>query len=1189
MLLTALFCGLLPIAAVAKPGVASAANTVLWQLGSVNDSASEFSNYATANPENVTVPSDWSTRTSWNFMSKGLKGNANPTMAISFNLGSLPANGVELSLKVLDAYKTTPQMAVFSNDVMAGLIQIAGVGGTTSPYPYKKIYRLYIPKELLQTGTNVLKLQTARCLWCSSSEDAYNWWNWDYLKLESLGSPATEPIHGRYTHLGTTIMQDGFFYNDDVTLHLPYILKWLGIAYSGNVNRVALWSDVGIQSGALAYLQKLRDYNMQVVGDNLATGTASVDGSGALDASSKATLNNYFSTYGNLIQYYEVDNEPGLFNRSKAVVKAVASYVRTIKPSAVQIVSPGWAYWPTYAASGYCANQVAGQPNRCGDPDGWERDPAQRLEVENLTDLTNGHSYGTSNVDDQGGSFTENLETFGGSSDGLPRQMLVTETGTDDGQTDFSIVGSSEPHASAFDRIMRGNIGYADHIMQHAAFFDSGFAMFESNFNWSNHDPATTAVHPGVSGEDDRVQSFRRLALAYATHGAPLTYTYLNKSTIAGKKVYFRAVDTSTLAPLPGSGGTSDKILLNFVNFESTAQTMNVRVTMPASGIYEGEAIGAGTTFAAAKTTIAGLNASPTLDFNVTLGAGESKQYILSRQSATSIPAAPAKLWAQAGGGSVKLNWTERDGAVSYTVKRSLTSGSGYTAIASGLTGSAYTDTSVTNGTTYYYVITASNSKGTSGNSAQAAATPSSTLVYEAEEMSIGGGAAVSSDAAASGGKKVGQMQNSGAYVSATVDGGAGGATALKIAYAQGDSSTNTKSLFVNGTDVGQLSFTSTGGWGTYGELTTTVNLNAGSNTIMIKQDTGDSGGVDLDKVTLIVNSAGGGGTGSIIREYWTGVSGDTIGNIPLSTTPSGTSALTSLEGPTNWGDNYGDRMRGYITPTATGAYTFRIAGDDYSELWLSTDDNPANKVKIAYIEGWTDPYQWNKYSTQQSSAISLTAGHRYYVEVLHKEGTGGDNISVAWTGPGISTPTVVAGSFLSPYYSPSTSLHYGFVGGAGDWTPYGGTWAVNSGSDYTVTSGSGNKSLVQSATFTDGAITMDMSVGAGGDAGFVFRVSNPSVGVNAYNGYYAGVSSSGAVMLGKVSGGVYTSLGSGSATVSGWVHMRVEASGSLIKVYVGNMTTPVITATDSTFATGTLGLRANGAAASFNNFYAGV
>jgi hypothetical protein len=66
-------------------------------------------------------------------------------------------------------------------------------------------------------------------------------------------------------------------------------------------------------------------------------------------------------------------------------------------------------------------------------------------------------------------------------------------------------------------------------------------------------------------------------------------------------------------------------------------------------------------------------------------------------------------------------------------------------------------------------------------------------------------------------------------------------------------------------------------------------------------------------------------------------------------------------------------------------------------------------------VSGWTNSREWNKYSTQQSVTINLVAGQKYYIEVLHKEGFGGDNVAVAWQGPGI-TQQVIAGSYLSPF-----------------------------------------------------------------------------------------------------------------------------------------------------------------------------
>ena len=79
------------------------------------------------------------------------------------------------------------------------------------------------------------------------------------------------------------------------------------------------------------------------------------------------------------------------------------------------------------------------------------------------------------------------------------------------------------------------------------------------------------------------------------------------------------------------------------------------------------------------------------------------------------------------------------------------------------------------------------------------------------------------------------------------------------------------------------------------------------------------------------------GGLGAISREVWTGIGGKSVADIPLGAAPNLTDTLPSFEAPTNWADNYGTRLRGYITAPVSGSYTFWIASDDNSELWLSS------------------------------------------------------------------------------------------------------------------------------------------------------------------------------------------------------------------------------------------------------------
>jgi|GEM_PF-6348566 len=163
---------------------------------------------------------------------------------------------------------------------------------------------------------------------------------------------------------------------------------------------------------------------------------------------------------------------------------------------------------------------------------------------------------------------------------------------------------------------------------------------------------------------------------------------------------------------------------------------------------------------------------------------------------------------------------------------------------------------------------------------------------------------------------------------------------------------------------------------------------------------------------------------GSILFEYYAGANNYISSLQGLSTFPNNPDTRewrTSLEGPTNWRDNYGTRARGYLYPAATGAYTFWIASDDQSQLWLSPDEDPADKILIASVPTWTPSRDFDNAGggaggpQQKSSPIQLMGSRRYYIEVLHVDAGGADNLAVAWQGPGIPLRTVIDGQYLAP------------------------------------------------------------------------------------------------------------------------------------------------------------------------------
>lgn len=157
-------------------------------------------------------------------------------------------------------------------------------------------------------------------------------------------------------------------------------------------------------------------------------------------------------------------------------------------------------------------------------------------------------------------------------------------------------------------------------------------------------------------------------------------------------------------------------------------------------------------------------------------------------------------------------------------------------------------------------------------------------------------------------------------------------------------------------------------------------------------------------------------GSGKITRDFWANTSGSSISDIPFNSTPTSTSQITIFEGPTNTADNYGSRIRGYICPPLTGNYTFWIASDNNSELWLSTNDQPTNKVKIASVEGFCPSRGWTKYPIQQSVPINLTARTKYYIEAIHRESIQGDNLAVGWQLPNGDLERPIPGTRLSPF-----------------------------------------------------------------------------------------------------------------------------------------------------------------------------
>jgi hypothetical protein len=125
---------------------------------------------------------------------------------------------------------------------------------------------------------------------------------------------------------------------------------------------------------------------------------------------------------------------------------------------------------------------------------------------------------------------------------------------------------------------------------------------------------------------------------------------------------------------------------------------------------------------------------------------------------------------------------------------------------------------------------------------------------------------------------------------------------------------------------------------------------------------------------------------------------------------------VSSFELPEQ-GEEYTRRVSGYFVPPADGNYVFFICADDDSDLFLSTDSDPAHKRLIAQETSWSDARQWatpgpdsdptlrrSDYFSPDGgntfpypTGVPLQQGHLYYMEGVQHQGVGGENFAVTY------------------------------------------------------------------------------------------------------------------------------------------------------------------------------------------------
>jgi hypothetical protein len=354
---------------------------------------------------------------------------------------------------------------------------------------------------------------------------------------------------------------------------------------------------------------------------------------------------------------------------------------------------------------------------------------------------------------------------------------------------------------------------------------------------------------------------------------------------------------------------------------------------------------------------------------SVTTNVPQESVTIFVIDPAPGAPHAPTGLNAMAGESQVALAWNTVAGATSYNVYRGTASGS-ETLLQAGVPTASFTDSAVTNGTTYYDFVTAVNATGESASSSEVSATPQ--WVIPAAPSNLNASAASMSQ--------------------------------IDLTWA--DNSADEAGFTIE--------------WATDGGFTT----NLGSATV--------GANVTSDSVTGLTDSTT--YYFRVHAENPAGSSADSnTAGATTDSPPPGTGLLatyfdnrnftgsrfTQTDGPINfdWGtgspvagigpDTFSVRWVGQVRAVEAGEYELQTLSDNGIRVWV-------NGQRV--INNWVS----HKLKTNTSKPIALAAGALYTIRVEYYDARGPAEAELLWERPGQSAFAVIP---VDRLYAPANGL----------------------------------------------------------------------------------------------------------------------------------------------------------------------
>ena len=306
-----------------------------------------------------------------------------------------------------------------------------------------------------------------------------------------------------------------------------------------------------------------------------------------------------------------------------------------------------------------------------------------------------------------------------------PSGLTAADTigGDLDRVTDFAVVGSHggigikvRDYMQSFDLIVIGNGVTSGNFLEAADWAAiTKPVLFHASL-------IARGIRTGMfSGDNNTSFIFANPADTLRISVSPLSdsiFTGVTTPTDLYNSTLLTSTDTITSAGTLGGGELI------------TSLTDGVTVTPPRGIVFWNAGVTNGNgLIVAAKRAFYPLKNSANSSINLTADGKIVLKNLIDQLLISTAPVfiPPSGLVAKSGVTSINLSWIGSSGATSYNVKRSLTTGGPYTIISTpgAVTGTTYTDSGLTNGTTYYYVVSGVNASATqSADSAQASAIP---------------------------------------------------------------------------------------------------------------------------------------------------------------------------------------------------------------------------------------------------------------------------------------------------------------------------------------------------------------------------------------------------------------------------------------------------------------------------------